>query len=448
MSVWHLVLNEIKHRKLNFFLAALSVTVAVGTLVGAMTLLRADEIQTQSILDDKKRQLEKTVAKHEQETAEAGKKLEDDYRKITKGLGFNILILPEEQDLNEMYVDGDLSKSMPEQLVTKLAESGIVTVNHLLPIVTRKIEWPEINRSVILTGTRGEVPLAHRDPKKPLQDLIPAGTMHVGFALHTKMKWKKGDKVTLLGKEFEVTNLKPEQGDTDDGTIWINLAEAQELLKMQNLVNAILALECNCATIDRIGEIREDIEEILPGTYVVEKGSSALARAEARMRAKKSAQDSLKKAKADGEAAIAQEKTSRLEIRKQRENLAALLVPLNLIGCAIWIGFLTFGNVRNRASEIGILRAIGLRSQQILSLFLSKSLIIGIAGGGIGYAIGLFIGVVCGDLPDVNTATSQLFSINLVLASLVLAPVLASISSWLPALMAARQDPALVLQEA
>ena len=448
MSVWHLVLREISHRKLNFLLSVLSITIAVGTLVGAMTLLRADEIHTQSILADKKKEVEEAVSIRAAAVADAGKKLEDDYRKITKGLGFNILILPQDQDLNEMYVDGTLSKSMPEDHVKTLAESRIVTINHLLPIITKKIRWEEYDRSIILTGTRGEVPLAHRDPKKPLQDLIPPGKMHVGFALHSHFKWKQGDKVNLMGKEFEITKLKPEQGDADDSTVWINLVEAQELLKMQNLVNAILALECNCATEDRIAEIRDDIAGILPGTYVIERGSSALARAEARMRAKESAQETLKSTKEEGAAAIDRERLSREKIREQRESLAEVLVPINLLASVVWIGFLTFGNVRNRASEIGILRAIGLRSRQILSIFLSKALVIGILGGAVGYFLGFGLGVVWGDLPTSAESSSQLFSAELVWLSFVMAPILASMASWLPALFASRQDPALILQDA
>ena len=50
MSITRLVLNEIRHRKLNFILALLSVTIAVGCLTGAQTLLRSDEVQTDDIL--------------------------------------------------------------------------------------------------------------------------------------------------------------------------------------------------------------------------------------------------------------------------------------------------------------------------------------------------------------------------------------------------------------
>ena len=110
-----------------------------------------------------------TSAMEEKFTKEM-KVYEDSVRKTMKGLGFNIFIFPEGQELGEVYTQGFASKTMPESYTAKLAESKIVTVNHLLPSLTRKLKWPEKERTVILIGIRGEVPIAHRDPKKPLID--------------------------------------------------------------------------------------------------------------------------------------------------------------------------------------------------------------------------------------------------------------------------------------
>ena len=87
-------------------------------------------------------------------------KLEDDIRKSMKGLGFNIYIFPEGQDLSEVYSKGYASKTMPEEYVYKLANSNIVTVNHLLPTLTQSLEWPEYQRQIVLIGIRGQVPIS------------------------------------------------------------------------------------------------------------------------------------------------------------------------------------------------------------------------------------------------------------------------------------------------
>jgi len=128
------------------------------------------------------------LREREKAVAQAGAALEDAMRKITKGLGFNILILPHDQDINQFHLQGVADAVMPETFVTKLANSKIVTINHLLPVVTKRIRWTEQdNLEVVLIGTRGEVPLAHRDHKKPLLDMVPKGKLIAGYGVGEKL---------------------------------------------------------------------------------------------------------------------------------------------------------------------------------------------------------------------------------------------------------------------
>ena len=60
-------------------------------------------------------------------------KLKDDTRKAMLKLGFNVVILPKDQNLSDWYADDYASKYMPEEYVTKLANSRVVTVRHFLP---------------------------------------------------------------------------------------------------------------------------------------------------------------------------------------------------------------------------------------------------------------------------------------------------------------------------
>ena len=428
MSLWNLVFREIAHRKLSFLLSIAFVAVAIACLVGSLTMLRADDLKTQELLGER-----------EAEVEAAGNALKDAMRKITIGLGFNILILAEDEDLGNFHLTQVPQKNFPEQFVTKLAESSIVTVNHLQPIVTQRVDWPELGREIILFGTAGETPIAHRDPKKPMQDLVPPGTMEVGYRLHTpsdpnQRALKKGDKVTLMDREFTVTKLKDVKGSSDDITVFVNLNEAQEMLEMENLVNAILALECNCATVDRVGEIREEISAILPGTQIEERGTTALARAEARNKAAETAKANLER-----------DAASRQQLHEQRAKFSSLLVPLVMFGAAALIGMLAFNNARQRTTEVGMLRAIGLRSGQILFVFLAKALLVGVLGAVAGWGLGFLVGVRFGDLTASLESAQQLFHPTTAIAALLLAPVLATLASWIPALMASRQDPAVLL---
>src|SRR5207302_3863549 len=115
---------------------------------------------------------------------------------------------------------------------------------------------------------------------------------------------------------------------------------AQQLLGKPNQINGILALECVCAA-DSLDKVRAEIVKVLPETQVIEFQSQTLARAEARQRAAAEASD-----------ALAREKLSRARLRQERESFAAVLVPLVVVACALWVAFLALSNVRERRSEI------------------------------------------------------------------------------------------------
>jgi len=423
MSIRHLVLREIAHRKLNFGLGLLSVVIAVACLVGALTLLRAHDIRTDQI-----------IALKEAETERRMRKLEDDYRKIMKKLGFNVLIVPKGQNLGDLYAEGYASKYMPEEYVERLARSRIMSIRHLLPILQQKLKWPEKRRTIILIGTRGEVPLLHREPKKPILVAVPPGTMVVGYELHRSLDLSVGDRVKLLGREFTVGRCNPERGNRDDITIWIDLREAQELLDKRGKINGILALECHCYG-DRLGQIRAEISRVLPDTRVIELSTKAITRAEARERAAAAAKE-----------AIEAERENRARLRREREALAAVLVPLVIVASALWIGFLFFANVRERRAEIGILRALGAQSSTILSIFLTKAMLMGLLGALLGYAAGFIAGGLLGDIPLSARGSASLFDPTLLLMVLLGAPLFSGLASWIPAMMAAQQDPAVVLR--
>ena len=423
MSLFRLIFREISHRKLNFTLSVFGVTLAACAFLGVVSLLRVHDAETEEVI-------ETMVA----DTKARMKKLTDDIRKSMKGLGFNIYIFPEYQDLSEVYAEGYASKVMPEEYVQKLADSPIVTVNHLLPSLTRKMEWPEQKRTVVLIGIRGEVPFKHKDPKKPLIDPVPAGEMVVGYELHRSIGLEVGDTVAFMGKEFEVSKTHADRGTVDDISIWMNLAECQELLDLKGKINAIQALECNCETIDRLGEIRAELQEILPGTKIIETGSKALARAEARV-----------KTEAAAKAAIEKEEKNRSDQRTQRENLAAALTPTTTLFAMSWVALLAFGNVRERVSEIGILRAVGAGTGKILGAFLGRAIIVGLIGAAL--AVGFFwIATVAA--PDLF-GSLKFFELVKGYELLILgiaAPILAAAAAWLPALKAALRDPASVLR--
>jgi hypothetical protein len=420
MRVAYVILREILYRKLNFLLGVVAVASAAGCLVAELTLLRAHDRRTEEL-----------IAAKEDATKERMRTLEDDYRTITLKMGFNLLILPAGQNLGDLYADDYGSKCMPEEYAERLAQSRVATINHVLPSLEQKVKWPEHERTIILSGVRGEVYIQSRS-QSPLLETVPAGTMVVGYELHRSLKLEAGQKVKLLGREFSVARLHKERGNKDDITVWINLAEAQQLLGKQGQINAIRALECGCEP-GRIAAIRAEVQNILPDTQVIEFAGQTVARAEARNRAQQEAQ-----------AAVQAEKAARAELRSQREAFAAIIVPLVLLGAGLWVGLLALHNVRERRVEVGIWRALGLRSSQIIAIFLGKAALTGLAGAGAGYIAGLLIAL---RWEGTALAFGEAFDAAQFGMVLLAAPLVAGVASWLPALAAAQQDPAVVLGE-
>lgn len=104
------------------------------------------------------------------------------------------------------------------------------------------------------------------------------------------------------------------------------------------------------------------------------------------------------------------------------------------------IGVLTIMTiaVNERISEIGLLRALGARQQQILILFLSEAMLLALAGGLLGLSIGLgstlLLGWLLPTLP-INIAWSY------VITAVLLSAIIGLIAGVLPARQAAKLNP-------
>jgi ABC-type lipoprotein release transport system permease subunit len=426
MNRLKLIQREMFFQRRRIFAALFAVTLAAGTLTTSLTLLRLHDRAAQTLLSAR-----------EQQTKEAGDVLRDEMRKATLKLSFNLLILPEDVDLKEWYINQESDLTFPEDYAERLVSSGIVTVRHILPMIQKRMIWPETGRTIVLIGTRGEAAEGFSSPRKPLIQPVPEGTIVLGHELHRSLGLKEGETVQLMGRELKIHRLHEERGSKDDITAWIYLSDAQELLGMDGKISSMLALECLCGG-GMIDKIREQVASILPGTQVVEMGTKVIARAEARIQAN-----------AETYRQLEEEKSKQQELAVQRQRFAALLVPLILLLCAGWIGLLTFSDVRERRSEIGMLRAIGFRTHSLMLLFLIKAVWVGLIGGALGYAaaagfcgvrLSEMEGLTQADLASVWNATNALIAMGGAICLMVIA-------TWIPALIAAQTDPADVLRE-
>ena len=431
MNIWRVIWGEIRYRRLNFCLAVAAVAAATGCAVGVLFLLHLHDLATTQLLAERRAEAERR-----------GGLLQDDMRKISKGLGYNILILPADQNLADVYSEGYAEKTMPEDYARRLAEMPTIqSVEHLLPALEQKAVWPEVKRTVIVTGIRGEVPFVGRKAKGPILTPVPPGAMVLGYELHHQLQLKPGAEVTLMGRRYRVAETYPQRGTKDDITLWIPLKDAQQLFKKEGRINAIWALNCNCFSDDMVGEVRDDIAKCLPDTQVILLTDRATARAESR-----------KSANQEATAALEEEAQTAIAWRRQVETFGSILVPIVVVGSGIWIALLAMGNARDRRSEIGILRAIGVKGNTIAAVFLVKAAMIGVVGGIAGCVLGVGAAEVysLAAAPGSALPLREILSVDfwaLLLGAVIAASGLCIIATWLPAQLAAQLDPALVLRK-
>jgi len=137
---------------------------------------------------------------------------------------------------------------------------------------------------------------------------------------------------------------------------------------------------------------------------------------------------------------------------KMRIALLGLALVALLLAC-LGIANTMYTAVLERTKEIGVLKALGARRRDVLLIFVAEAAFIGLAGGlvGILIAVGLGrLGNVAVDRLTQSVADTgfDVFRTDfaVVAAGLVVAVVLSTVSGLLPALRAARQDPARALR--
>jgi hypothetical protein len=451
MNIWRLIFREFAYRKLTALLALLSVAVATACLVGSLLVLRAHDLQTGTIMADMQAETEAIAAKMQAETKARTKQLEDDYRKIMLKLGFNVYILPKGARAVDAYDESFGQAEMDEANVDKLARSGIITLNHLLPSLSKRVHWPQQDMKIVLTGIRGEVAEGGKRRQEPLIQPVEAGKAVLGFAVAKQAKFKAGDSVDLLGKKLEVARVEHFRGTSDDITVWIELSEAQRLLEKPGKINAIQAINCLAERCHPgptgIPAVDEEISRVLPDAQVLIDMSKARARIEARGRAAEEAKQAMA-AELDRRAALTEKEQQRREsMHNQIAQVTSVLGPVAIVAAGVWVALLMLGNVRQRSGEIGVLRAIGVRGRQIMFLFLGKALLVGLLGAAIGCALGVGVAAAWCRSSGTEVELASLVQPLTIGVITFASPLVAVLASWPPALLAARQDPAAVLRD-
>ena len=425
-----LILKEIRFRKINSLLLFLSISLAV-LLVSS----------TRIIIDQYRQAIHYNLLQKEKDLEKEMHTIWNDYRKITLGLGFNVLILPKNQNLSDFYADDFASEYMPEKYATILADSDIITVQHILPTLLTKTTWPEEKRSVLVYGVLGEIPRQLlKKQKKPLIEAVARDNVVLGYELWNSLGINKGDKISFRNNVFTVQECHNKRGNRDDISMWLHLNQAQKIFNRQGEINSILALECRCKSaknMPNIAHIRKDLENLLPETQAIEYMTDVVARAEARYNTVTLKEESFRA-----------EKAHKIALFKNREKIAIILISIVIGTCLIAVGFLAYVNMRKRRYEIGILRALGIQNKRLVPLLLGKIFIIGVAAALFGMSLSVVFGWIAGLLWRTIDITFPSYYGILALIMLLVTPISGLIAAWFPILKALHVDPSAIIKEA
>ena len=404
-----------------------------GSLLGSVAVAVAVLSVTVSLhlLNDFDRHTQREIRELQHRSQERMDMLENEARIFAKSLGFNILIYNQEQRLETFHADDVNTHFLTTREAQLLADAELSLLNHLLPFIRQRYYLPAFDGEVIIAGLKGEIYIK-QDFQQPLEVSIEKGEVQLGHSVAKKLDLKVGDFITIGGKQYKVTLCRSLLGTKDDIVVFMNLTDAQVLLKKEEKISGILALSCNCAA-GNIEPIRTAVKKIIPRSDVVEFAIRAKARQDARAAIKKAA-----------ESEVADIVKSRQEMRNQLERFSVLFVSFIVAAVAMLLFFLYNHNVKERRHEIAILRTLGARSFQIYRLFVLKAALLAVSGGVFGYIVALLlVQIIVTD----EVSFFELWSYGLFAKLLVSVCFVSIFAGLIPVALAARRDPGSVLNE-
>lgn len=368
-------------------------------------------------------------------------------------LGANILILPKDATVQDYYSADFQQSEIPEHYVSVLVNSDIKGLDNLSPklsvpidvkgkkvILTGILPKNEFKSKAIWQGALGlfskpsdcgvpaNIPGISDRPsdcgvsanipgisnvsktqvrKRVIDDLGPDAAL-VGADVAKALKINEGASVDILGKRFKVVSVLPITGTVDDGRLFAHLHTVQEITGKQSVLHSIEIVGC-CSEIK--GGLIQKLNKLLPDAKVV---------------------------------TITQIVSTQIKTNTVMRRISLiLLIVIVLVGGASIANYM-LANVYERRREIGIYMAMGASPGWIMKIFLLKALIVGIAGGLIGYTAGTILAVTLGP----KIAGVSVYPIPLLIVwSLLISTTLALIASAIPSVKAAGVDPSSIMKE-
>jgi putative ABC transport system permease protein len=210
-----------------------------------------------------------------------------------------------------------------------------------------------------------------------------------------------GDKIELNGRDVTIGGILEETGSNEDYQVFVPLETAQQAFHKEGWVSSIdVRALCNaCPTSDIAGAINQN----MPGVRAV---------------------------------AVKQIAETEMGMMEKVSKFLLALAGITLaVGCFGVVNTM-LTSVHERIRDIGIMRAVGASRNQIVRIFFYEAIIIGLAGGFLGYVVGTLLAYIVGPLIFGGVAVT--YAPQYFFPALALATFIAVIATVYPAFRASR----------
>jgi len=386
MKLYQIVMKDIRRRKKRILYASLGVVVGITTIIAVLTTALAGQTNIYGQLEKYGANLMVMPAISDIDIGLGGLSLG------TLAIGENYISedrLPEIRQIADGMIrealniedEGDIVTIAPKLYMnTKVNGTSVIVVGIDPPEERLLKTWWRVSQGKYL-----EAP----------------GEALVGAIAAELLKFNVGDRLTLDGEEVTVAGILEETGSNEDYQVFVPLDTAQEAFDKEGLVSSIdIRALCNaCPTSDIASAINENMAGI----------------------------------RAVAVTQIAETEMGMLE--KLSGFLFALAAITLAVGCFGVVNTMT-ASVHERIKDIGIMKAVGASRNQIMKIFFYEAIIVGVAGGLLGYVAGTLLAHIIGPLILGGVAVS--YVAQYFLPSLALATLIAVIASVYPAFRASR----------
>ena len=334
---------------------------------------------------------------------------------IMKNMGLNQRLVPESVDTIDSLLCSDRQKCFPEKTTEILASHTELPSRYYLSVLQEQYDIG--GGKLVLTGIKPvERPDDSAEKGNPARP-VKKGTVRLGYESSRLLEAGDGGTVEIYGSRFDVAKIDDETGDLDDWRVYMNLSDAQRILKKPGEINCVLSFECLFPGGDmkHIHEYQKTrLEKILPGFKQINLEKIAVARHQSR------------------------------NMTDSYLYFVSILVTIVMLAVVIITGI---QEVEDRKYETGILLAVGAGYCRIITLHCVKMLTLALIAGAAGFLIGAYASMWTIS-PFLVTNTRQ-FAVNwhYFYPTMLIIAMTSLVGEIMPILGILRIDPAIILTE-